>query len=272
MSIIFARDKGRMCNNLLQFAHLYAWGREHGVRVVSMRFAYKFQWFAVCHTRYHWAWLYVVVKLLAFLRFIPTVRFHEPTTETEASQRLASAGPVCVAEGWHVRFYDLFLKYRSEITALFAFDPAIEAAVTSRIAATTDEGDVLLGVHIRRGDYRTWQGGRYFYDDDVYVRYIRLFLAMHSLRHVTVYLCGNDPALSRDFYATRLPGIRVVLPNGTPAEDLCLLSHCDFLIGAPSTFSLVAAMYRDTPLCWMETATPGALEFNKFDYLFRHIH
>ena len=33
--MIFARDKAQMCNNLLQYAHVYAWGREHGRKLVS---------------------------------------------------------------------------------------------------------------------------------------------------------------------------------------------------------------------------------------------
>ena len=37
--MIFARDKSQMCNNLLQYAHVYAWGREHGRKVISMRFS-----------------------------------------------------------------------------------------------------------------------------------------------------------------------------------------------------------------------------------------
>ena len=31
--MMFARDKSQMCNNLLQYAHVYAWGREHGRKV-----------------------------------------------------------------------------------------------------------------------------------------------------------------------------------------------------------------------------------------------
>ena len=40
--MIFVRDKGRMCNNILQFGHVYAWAREHDRKAVSMRFAYKY--------------------------------------------------------------------------------------------------------------------------------------------------------------------------------------------------------------------------------------
>ena len=46
--MMFARDKSQMCNNLLQYAHVYAWGREHGRKVISMRFSYKYQYFKIC--------------------------------------------------------------------------------------------------------------------------------------------------------------------------------------------------------------------------------
>ena len=39
--MIYVRDKGQMCNNILQFAHVYAFARENGRRAVSMRFSYN---------------------------------------------------------------------------------------------------------------------------------------------------------------------------------------------------------------------------------------
>ena len=89
-----------------------------------------------------------------------------------------------------------------------------------------------------------------------------------------VYICGNDPHIQQDLYRQQLPMCNIVFPNGNPAEDLCLLSHCDYLIGAPSTFSLVAAMYRDLPLYWIENpdAKLSLDSFKYFDYLFRHIY
>jgi hypothetical protein len=53
-----------------------------------------------------------------------------------------------------------------------------------------------------------------------------------------------------------------------------MLSECDALIGPPSTFSLVAAMYRDIPLYRMDSADEQLMSddsFKKFDYWFRRI-
>jgi hypothetical protein len=44
-------------------------------------------------------------------------------------------------------------------------------------------------------------------------------------------------------------------------------------MGAPSTFTLVAAMYRDLPLYWIEEpeAVVKPQSFGRFDQLFREI-
>ena len=173
--------------------------------------------------------------------------------------------------GWYARWYDLFVKYKPEILQLFAFDDAVEQKVSETMGA---KSGLRLGVHIRRGDYATFHGGRFFYSDEQYAAVIKQFRKLHPDETLTVYICGNDPKLDRSYYQQHLEGCKVVFPEGNPAEDICLLSHCDYLIGAPSTFSLVAAMYRDLPLYWIEN--PNTLltkeQFKSFNELFRHIY
>ena len=56
------RDKGQMCNNILQFAHVYAFARENGRRAVSMRFSYKYPYFRICKSPKHNFLRYVLAK------------------------------------------------------------------------------------------------------------------------------------------------------------------------------------------------------------------
>lgn len=283
-----------MCNNMLQYGHAYAWGREHGRSTMSMRFAYKYQYFHICRTRWHWFWVYATAKFAANIGVLPVITFpFEKGQDTSAQEAAMLRHRNAVVEGWRVEFHDLFLKYRDEITRLFAFNDDIRRKVAATLAKAettvdntiepaqkkcptvppSDKSAIRLGIHIRRGDYRTFQGGRFFYDDDVYAAYIREFARSHS--NVHVYICGNDPHLNRQYYIEQLPGVSVHFPDGNPGEDLCLLSECDYLIGPPSTFSLVAAMYRDIPLLWMHTnhasCVNDAEAWGKFNRLFREI-
>ena len=259
-----------MCNNILQYGHFYAWGREHGRQTMSMRFAYKFQYFHICDTPNHNLWHYTIAKYAAKWGLIPTLEFNEEGADTTAQEQEMLNRKYIAVVGWEARWYDLFLKYKQEILDLFAFKQSVVKACASLLSEAA-EGSCRLGVHIRRGDYARWYDGKYFFSDEQFLRLIKQFISQHP--DTTVYICGNDPSLNKDLYRQELSGAKVVFPNGNPAEDLYILSECDYLIGPPSTFSLTASMYHDTPLYWIKDADSPLTEssFGHFDELFRHI-
>ena len=269
--MIYVRDKGQMCNNVLQYAHVYAFAREHGRRSVSMRFAYKYQYFNICKTRGHNFFRYLWAKTACTRGWIPTVSYDTPGEVSAAKEQAILRPGSVVVQGWEVRFYDLFLKYIDEIRSLFGFLPEVSRAVAPLVAE--GGGGVRLGVHVRRGDYARWKGGRYLFDDRQYARVAASFAALHPGTKLTVYVCSNDPNLDPDVYRKVLPDAKIIFPKGNPGEDLCLLSQCDALIGAPSTFSLVASMYRDLPLYWIEDPDKPLEEcdFGRFERLFKEI-
>ncbi len=299
--MIFARDKSQMCNNLLQYAHVYAWGREHGRKVISMRFSYKYQYFHICHTNLTGFGWYLFAKYMAALHLLPTASFKHADCDREALERKMLRHRHIVVSGWNVRFYDLFLKYRSEIVELFRIDECYTQPVREKMNVNDNvegqrpkakgqrllpqslrpvsidlrpKSQISLGVHIRRGDYATWQDGRYFFNDKVYASYINRFAAMHPDQTVDVFLSTNDAQVTAEHYQALCPKVQIHHLKGSAPEDLFMLSECDYLIGPPSTFSLVAAMYRDIPLYRMDSADADSMTadgFRLFDYWFRRI-
>ncbi len=273
--MIFARDKSQMCNNLLQYAHVYAWGREHGRKVISMRFSYKYQYFRICHTSLTGFGWYLMAKYLAAIRLLPTISFRYPEKNMEEKERQMSSHRHIVVSGWFARWYDLFLKYRDEICDLFQIDSQFTNPVKVKMQeAEKEQSGIRLGVHIRRGDYAKWAEGKYYYDDQTYARHINRFAEKNQGKVIHVYLSTNDPHVSASAFQQLCPHVHVHFLDGNAPEDLFMLSECDFLIGPPSTFSLVAAMYRDIPLYRMDSADEGLMNeesFKKFDYWFRRI-
>ena len=271
--MIFVHDKGRMANNMLQYGHVYAWGREHGRPTMSMRFAYKYPWFHICHTAHHNFLTYAFAKYGAKLGLFPTVHFDEEHADYSREEQQMLDSKLLMVQGWYARWYDLFLKYKPEILDLFAFDASVLAVSRQKLG---EEPAVRVGIHVRRGDYKTFQGGRFYYSDAQYVGVMKQFKALMPHQKTVFYVCGNDPELDKEAFRKALEDQRckVEFPDGNPAEDMCLLSLCDWLIGAPSTFSLVAAMYRDVPLYWIEDPEAPLTQerFGRFDDLFRHIY
>ncbi|MBQ6377997.1 MAG: alpha-1,2-fucosyltransferase [Prevotella sp.] len=271
--MIFVHDKGRMANNMLQYGHVYAWGRAHGRTTMSMRFAYKYPWFQICETPHHNFMTYLFAKYGAKWGLIPTVHFDQENADYSHEEQMMLDRRMIVVTGWYARWYDLFEKYKPEIRKLFAFNTEILGTSRLRIG----EGNaVRVGVHVRRGDYKTHLGGRFYYDDAQYVGVLKQFKVMMPDTKINFFVCGNDPQLNKDFFRRELTDelCKVEFPDGNPAEDMCLLSLCDWLIGAPSTFSLVAALYREVPLYWIEDpkAPLKKENFKSFNELFRHIY
>ena len=277
--MIFARDKSQMCNNLLQYAHVYAWGREHGRKVISMRFSYKYQYFHICHTSLTGFGWYLFAKYMAALKLLPTASFKHSDCDREALERKMLRHKHIVVSGWNVRFYDLFLKYRKEICELFTLDEQYTAPVKDKMASPSvmsseAETSLALGVHIRRGDYAEWQNGQYYFDDAVYAAHINRFAELHPDQTIHVFLSTNDNQVLAEAYQQACPKVVIHHFKGSAPEDLFMLSECDYLIGPPSTFSLVAAMYRDIPLYRMDVADEQQMtpeSFRLFDYWFRRI-
>ena len=273
--MIFARDKSQMCNNLLQFAHVYAWGREHGRHVMSMRFSYKYPFFKITHSRFVSFPLYVTAKFLAAVKVLPTASFKHAECDAVALEQKMLRHRHIVVSGWYVHFYELFLKYRTDICDLFTIDPQYTEPVREKMKKWQG---IRLGVHIRRGDYAVWKDGIYCYDDKTYADYIRQFTALFPDKDICVCLSTNDPQVSEASFKKLLSDVgsrvRIHLLGGNAVEDLFMLSECDYIIGPPSTYSLVAAMYRDIPLCRMDQVNDGRLslsDFKMFDYWFRRI-
>ncbi|MBQ7420045.1 MAG: alpha-1,2-fucosyltransferase [Prevotella sp.] len=274
--MIFARDKSQMCNNLLQYGHVYAWGREHGRKVISMRFSYKYQYFHICHTSLTGFGWYLLAKYLAAIRLLPTASFKYRNCNKEVLEQKMLKHKHIVVSGWFVRYYNLFLKYRDEICKLFTLDSQYTEPVKIKMqeAEASKENIIRLGVHIRRGDYAKWHDGAFFYDDEVYVRHINRFQEWYPNKTLHVYLSTNDSSVTKESFQKQCPSAKIHHLQGSAPEDLFMLSECDYLIGPPSTFSLVAAMYRDIPIYRMDSSdvsqmTPDA--FRLFDYLFSHM-
>lgn len=271
--MIFVKGYGQMCNNILQYAHVYAFGREYGIKVVSMRFAYKYRYFALCGKGWHKPVVYLLAKLLITLKAIKPFYVAGPEDNTPALQETLKKRFFSIIDGWHFRFPELFLKYADDIRHLFAFNPQIEKKVSDEIKTFSADADLCVAVHVRRGDYINWLGGRFYFDDDVYIRNIRDFLRAFPEKKIAVFIATNDKKLSVDAYRAALGTRLVFCLKHNEAEDLCLLSLCDHIIGVRSTFSLVASFLKDRPLYWIpDKSSPLKLEnFSSFEKEFRTV-
>jgi hypothetical protein len=149
-----------------------------------------------------------------------------------------------VAKGWKFRAHEALRVRRREIVGLFTPEVAIQNQVAEKMAEVRSGADGVVGLHVRRGDYAGWLGGKYFYGLEEYAGWMTQATALWPGRRVRFLICSNEgvePLLG-------LPGVCASTGPGEPVTDLYALAACDFLIGPPSTFSLWASYHGGPPL------------------------
>ncbi|MDB6028836.1 MAG: hypothetical protein JWM68_5059, partial [Verrucomicrobiales bacterium] len=146
-------------------------------------------------------------------------------------------------EGFVLRADTLFGKHARAIRALFVPEPKIQERVQATICEARKGADVLIGVHIRRGDYKGFQGGRFYFEIDQYVKVMRSASELFPNKRVRFLICSNESLRAEQFQ-----NVSVAFGPGHLVEDLYSLAACDFLLGTHSTFVMWASFYGEVPL------------------------
>jgi hypothetical protein len=269
--MIYVKGYGQMCNNILQFGHLYAWGKEHNLPVIGLRFCHKYTYFAINKKKnYNWA-TYLYAKYGAKWKLIPTISFlKEEEVNSQNINQLVNA-KYSYVKGWYLRDYNIFLRYRDELKEMFSFNEKVKRSVKKSLPPKALD-TIRLGVHVRRGDYKIWMDGNYYYSDEEFIKVIQRFIDLFSESTVEIVVVSNKKDICKEQYKASIAS-DIHFLSGNPGEDLYALSVCDYIMGPPSTFSLMASFYNDTPLYWILDKNKDLAKdsFKKFDYLFQHI-
>lgn len=169
-------------------------------------------------------------------------RWDDPTLRTRRSLVFLS--------GWqHPSPLDDLRPWRAILRRMLRPSGSICTKVEALVSDVRESSEKLVGVHLRRGDYREWAGGLYFYSNADYVKLMQR-IAAQVTGSVTFLLCSNEPVDLAEFTNLTI----VALPESTGLEDLHALSRCDLIVGPPSTFSMWASFYGDVPLYFIEDA------------------
>ncbi len=152
-------------------------------------------------------------------------------------------------EGWSNRLgnREMVIEQSDNIRPLFDFRKDVMIAVNDFLSS--QEKAVIVGVHIRRGDYKEWLDGIYYYSDEAYSRAMK-DLEKHLLERgekVKFLICSNERIDLHNFSELDC----FVIPESSSEKDLYALSKSDYIIGPPSSFSQWASFYGEVPVCYM---------------------
>lgn len=104
----------------------------------------------------------------------------------------------------------------------------------SDIRKELDTNDVrIVGVHLRRKDYRVYANGQYYFDDETVAKWLKSLEPEHRC-HFLIF--SDEEVTATNF--TR--GVSLTIMRGNAGEDLYAMSQCEYLFGPLSTFSWTA--------------------------------
>ena len=188
---------------------------------------------------------------LALFGILPTVRFwdgrrvyfdeedkSDPRIRTMVRRRAVRF------EGWDFCSRRAILESRERIRQVFSPGSRTTETVRERVASFRNRSRVVVGVHIRWGDYR---GTERYFDLGQYLESMEQLRVILSPK-VVVFLIFSHENLP----AGSLPSGCFICSSESALEDMYSLAECDFILGPPSTFSMWASFYGGKPLFIMK--------------------
>lgn len=155
-----------------------------------------------------------------------------------------------LVHGWLFRDPINIRKHREKLLQFFAPVEPYYSQVLEEIEYASKLADVLIGVHIRRGDYATFVNGKWFYTDLEYANFMHQLTKIYAKKgkRCAFFICSNDAVQIENFN-----GLTLAYQQRHFMVDLYALAKCDVIIGPPSTFSQWAAFYGNVPLVMLLT-------------------
>lgn len=153
-------------------------------------------------------------------------------------------------KGWDMRRDIQYIKQaKEELIHIFTPNIIIVNTVKNLFLEMRKNADIVVGVHVRRGDYATWQNGRFFYSFSDYYNYMQQVDNLYPTKRVVFFVSSNERIPYGKFRNLQCYYYK---DNSSSILDLYSLSQCDRIIGPISTFSRWASFIGEKPICFLE--------------------
>lgn len=155
-------------------------------------------------------------------------------------------------KGWQTRNDDRYLQQTMPmLKQIFRPKEEIMKKAETMVSDMRKDCDIIVGVHIRRGDYATWHQGRFFYELEDYHQFMLRVKELYKGKKVSFFISSNED-FSLEIFEDCLCRRFGKEPSGA-ILDLYTLSLCDCIIGPFSSYSRWASFIGEKPLCFIET-------------------
>ena len=151
-------------------------------------------------------------------------------------------------KGWDTMNDTRYLKKtKKELQYIFRPKNEIYQKAETLIHNIKKEANIIIGVHIRHGDYKVFFGGRFYYTLEDYHHFMLRIKNSYPDKTVAFFISSNE-AFSTEIF-TDCKCYRFGKEPSGDILDLYTLSLCDRIVGPWSTYSRWASFIGEVPLC-----------------------
>lgn len=155
-------------------------------------------------------------------------------------------------KGWKIMDDTRYLNQtKKELQHIFMPRKEITEKAEAMIKQIRSQADIVIGVHIRHGDYKTFRDGRYYYTLEEFHRFMLQIRDIYPGKRVSFFISSNE-SFPTDFF-TGCTSYRFGKEPSGDILDLHTLSLCDRILGPWSTYSRWASFIGEVPLCFIKS-------------------
>ena len=279
---ILSKKYGKLCNRLFGAAHILALAIENNHTFANLAFydyarhfqatehdifcRYPVRKSLLKNSRIMATVIYYVGYMVSSIAYylpecllsIPWLRFRTirppddgdndlvlDATPSPLANRPSDSSRVIFFQGWNLRAYHCLYKHGDKVREYFTPINVYQSRIKAYIEQNRAGHDLLIGVVIRHGDYRTWLGGKHFYSTEIYTGFMKQAEALFRPRKIKFLICSDEEQDTNVFTSAM---ISYCFRSGHMIENLYSLAECDYIISPPSTYGMWASFYGKTPL------------------------
>lgn len=256
---------GQLCNRLALLSHLIAYGYETGRPVVDLCFWEYAQHFPATAINPYLVRFPARKDALSYLplpwkygrKWLSRWQSPPPGWQIIPGHELVNnscvmledtvlpESKVILVQGWYVRASQSMKKHEQVVREYFTPLPKYQQNIQNLMQPLREKYDVLVGLHIRSGDYRLLLNGVYIYPLENWRLLMEQMVNLLPNQRVAFLICSDEDYRSQ---INNFTDLNVHFGTGQMIEDLYSLAQCDYLLGPPSTYSLWAAFYGQVPI------------------------
>lgn len=268
--MIITQKYGQLGNRLILFSHLIAFAHAHKITLANLAFDEYADLFQptsrdlFCRYPPHpspgkpnriirqligrWANSFVrlMSKIKGFNRGLKILRINSQQDCLLDSDDFISQfdhqKTYCI-QGFRFRDESNLIKYADQVRDYFTPVEHHQNNIKTLISEIRSQCQILVGVHIRHGDYQQHRGGEFFFTVEQYVQVMQNVTQLFPQQKVGFLVCSDSQHNLEQFAP-----LNVFFGTNHLLEDLYALAACDSLIGPMSTYSTWASFYGKVPL------------------------